>query len=358
MANLEGKRLFVDMDGTLAKWEDVPYFERLLEEGYFRDRPPMQNVIDAVKNVYNQHPDVEVYILSSCLKESQYAEAEKNAWLDEHLPEIDAEHRLFPAFGEDKGTAIPEGVKENDFLLDDYSQNLFLFDPPATGIKLLNGINHTRESWEKNALSYTKTPQELADDIYTIMDSKIQIRDKKPQDIEQYDLTHFNDPQIKEIQQGLKSGVDVSVYARPEFDWTQMLQIREGLQEGLDVSLYADPAFDWTQMLEIRHGMENGLDVSKCASPEFDADQMHNIIWGSDDNKLDQTNELQNATEEHTGSLEMEDPQDISIFDNKQRDDMAKEIFGKDTQNNLSTPINQTKKEPLLTKHKMKGLEL
>lgn len=286
MSNLDGKRLFVDMDGTLAKWEDVPYFERLLEEGYFRERPPMQNVIDAVKNVYNQHPDVEVYILSSCLKESQYAEAEKNAWLDEHLPEIDAEHRLFPAFGEDKGTAIPEGIKENDFLLDDYSQNLFLFDPPATGIKLLNGINHTRESWEKNALSYNKEPQELADDIFAIMDSKAQIRDKKPQDIER-------DTQAQSQQAITKEG----------------------------------------------------LDVSKYTSLEFDTDE-----------GLEKTNELQVSQEEHTDYREMEDTQDVSIFDNRQKDDMAKEIFQKDVQP-LKTR-SQPQKDPLLMQHKMKGLEL
>lgn len=176
------KRLFVDMDGTLAKWEDVPYFERLLEEGYFLERPPLQNVVDAVHILQQQHPDVEVFILSACLKESLYAEAEKNAWLDRYLPEIDSSHRLFPAFGEDKATAIEGGIQQNDFLLDDYSQNLFLFDPPATGIKLLNGINHTHESWNKSALSFHKNAQELANDVYAIMDYKIMIKDRKPQD--------------------------------------------------------------------------------------------------------------------------------------------------------------------------------
>lgn len=178
------KRLFVDMDGTLAKWEDVPYFERLLEEGYFLERPPLQNVVDAV-HILQQRPDVEVFILSACLKESLYAEAEKNAWLDRYLPEIDAAHRLFPAFGEDKATAIEGGIRQSDFLLDDYSQNLFLFDPPATGIKLLNGINHTHESWDKSALSFHKDAQELANDVYAIMDYKIMIKDKKPQELTQ-----------------------------------------------------------------------------------------------------------------------------------------------------------------------------
>lgn len=179
--NEEKKRLFVDMDGTLAKWEDVPYFERLLEKGYFLERPPIENVVDAVKTLYKEHPEIEICILSSCLKESEYAEDEKNAWLDKYLPEIDSAHRFFPAFGADKTKILHGGIRENDYLLDDYSQNLFLFEPPATGIKLLNGINHTHESWRKNALSFDKSGQELADDIFAIMEYDIQIQDKKPQ---------------------------------------------------------------------------------------------------------------------------------------------------------------------------------
>ena len=35
-------RLFVDMDGTLAKWNEVQYEEQLLEEGYYRNLKPNQ----------------------------------------------------------------------------------------------------------------------------------------------------------------------------------------------------------------------------------------------------------------------------------------------------------------------------
>lgn len=73
----EEKRLFVDMVGTLTKWEDVPYFERLLEEGYFLECPPIESVVDAVHTIIKEHPEIEACILSSCLKKSQLLKQKK-----------------------------------------------------------------------------------------------------------------------------------------------------------------------------------------------------------------------------------------------------------------------------------------
>ena len=38
--------LFIDMDGTLATWQQTACFEDLLQENYFRDLPPYQEVVD------------------------------------------------------------------------------------------------------------------------------------------------------------------------------------------------------------------------------------------------------------------------------------------------------------------------
>ena len=46
-------RLFVDMDGTLAKWNEVQYEEQLLEEGYYRNLKPNQKVVDEVNRKSN-----------------------------------------------------------------------------------------------------------------------------------------------------------------------------------------------------------------------------------------------------------------------------------------------------------------
>ena len=57
-------RLFIDMDGTLAVWKQAACFEDLLQPGYFRDLPPYQTVLDAVKILCNTKPELDVYALS------------------------------------------------------------------------------------------------------------------------------------------------------------------------------------------------------------------------------------------------------------------------------------------------------
>ena len=90
------QRLFVDMDGTLAEFKKTEYLEQLYEQGYFLNLKPQQNVIEAVKKLMAENPDKEIYLMSSVLSDSHYALAEKNAWLDRYLPEIDRLNRIFP----------------------------------------------------------------------------------------------------------------------------------------------------------------------------------------------------------------------------------------------------------------------
>lgn len=166
----EKKHLLVDIDGTLAEFKPVDTLETLYEPGYFYNLKPVDNVIEAVKIIIKERPDVEVSVLSSVLSDSPYAIDEKNAWVDKHLPEVDRNHRYYPPCGTDKKDAIPGEVGKNHFLLDDYTKNLKSWEPPAIGIKLLNGINHTNETWQNNRISAAKSPEELANSILTVID--------------------------------------------------------------------------------------------------------------------------------------------------------------------------------------------
>lgn len=180
------KRLFVDMDGTAAEFKAVDTLETLYEPGYFLSLKPQQNVVDAVKLITEQRPDVDVYIMSSVLTDSKYALQEKNQWLDRYLPEIPESKRIFPPCGDDKKEHIPDGIRTTDMLLDDYTTNLLLWDPPGKGLKVLNGINHTRGTWKGDSVSYEHKPQELADKILTAIDGGT-VQDRRPQDISDYD---------------------------------------------------------------------------------------------------------------------------------------------------------------------------
>lgn len=140
----EKKRLFVDMDGTLARFHDqVNYLERMFEKGFFWELEPFENMVAGIRQFIQDHPDVEVYILSArVIGEPPYCEEEKNLWLDHYLPEIDRTHRIYTDMGRSKASYIPGGVGKNDFLVDDYNKglNLWLYDG-GSAIKCHNNIN-------------------------------------------------------------------------------------------------------------------------------------------------------------------------------------------------------------------------
>ncbi len=177
MEKTEKQRLFVDMDGTLAVFTPVDTLETLYEKGYFLYLMPQHNVVNAVRSIIMHNPEIEVFILSAYLSDSAYALQEKNAWLDHFLPEVDRKHRIFTPCGSDKKLAIQGGIRSNDYLLDDYTKNLDAWEPPAKGIKLLNGINHTKGTWLKNRIRLNRKPQELANIIVSVMKGKSKIYD-------------------------------------------------------------------------------------------------------------------------------------------------------------------------------------
>ncbi len=174
-------RLFVDMDGTLAVFNPVDTLETLYQPGYFSNLEPQDNVVQAVKSIITTRPEIEVYILSAVLTDSAYAQDEKNEWLDRYLPEVDSAHRIFPPCGADKKDYIRGGVRDTDFLLDDYTQNLTLWHPPGQGIKLLNGINHTRGTWEYDRIRCDKLPEDLATNLISVINGVSTVMDEKPE---------------------------------------------------------------------------------------------------------------------------------------------------------------------------------
>lgn len=162
-------RLFVDMDGTLAEFRNVNTLELLYEKGYFLSLKPQMNVVNAIRRIKMLYPEIEVYILSSVLSDSKYALDEKNMWIDMYLPEINEQHRLFPACGTDKKEVVKDNVSENDYLLDDYSVNLHQWQPPARGIKLLNGINGNNGTWKSDSVIFSDEPEKIANRIVDII---------------------------------------------------------------------------------------------------------------------------------------------------------------------------------------------
>lgn len=156
------KRLFIDMDGTVARfYESKHCVEEMCEKGFFRNLGVYKRIVLAIKKFAKKHPDVEMHILSAT-PSSPFSEKEKNEWLDEHLP---FPARIFTEIGRSKAEYIPD-LSANDFLLDDYTKNLQEWtEAGGIGIKVRNELNCKRGKWTGNRISAFDSSDAIVADL-------------------------------------------------------------------------------------------------------------------------------------------------------------------------------------------------
>ena len=129
------KSLFLDMDGCLAEYKDVP-LKALYEQGYFANLKPIENVVNGLKLFTEEHPEVKVSVLSCVLNDRPNAAEEKIAWLKEYCPFLMKSVYFVPC-GTNKSILAND---DENYLLDDYdkkfeiiskyTQNLHYIDDP------------------------------------------------------------------------------------------------------------------------------------------------------------------------------------------------------------------------------------
>lgn len=63
------RKLFVDIDGTLAVWQVGTPYEELLKRGYFRNLPAHESVVQAVRMLIAEEKELgfETYALSALM---------------------------------------------------------------------------------------------------------------------------------------------------------------------------------------------------------------------------------------------------------------------------------------------------
>lgn len=147
--------LFVDMDGTVAKfYHDKKCLEKMYEQGYFLNLPTYA-IAKAINDFADKETCVEIFILSACVK-SPYCEEEKTAWLLKNMPNINPKNFIFTKVGESKlqkayeklGDIFNERV---NVLLDDYTANLETWisgNENMVAIKFINGFNNKSNKWQ------------------------------------------------------------------------------------------------------------------------------------------------------------------------------------------------------------------
>lgn len=170
------KRLFIDMDGTLAKFHDeVRYLERMFEKDFFKNLAPFNNLIEGLEQFSEAYPDVELFVLSATVQgEPPYCQAEKHTWCDKYLPFINRGHRIFTPVGKNKTEFIPGGINKDDFLYDDYNKNLEEWEQAGGhSIKCKNNINHKGligNLWQCDIVDNCKIPTNIVGELAFFME--------------------------------------------------------------------------------------------------------------------------------------------------------------------------------------------
>lgn len=156
------RRVFFDLDGTLAEWRGGARREELLEKGYFISLRPIPEMIEAARRV-NENEDLSVYILSKYWTCGDFALPEKIEWCEKYLPFIPKDHLLFVPDETEKAEfvkrATGEGVTPSDVLVDDYTKNLYEWmQNGGTGVKCIN-------EWNDRTKKFVGLRVRTADDV-------------------------------------------------------------------------------------------------------------------------------------------------------------------------------------------------
>ena len=155
--------IFSDMDGCIAKWNQDASIEDTYEKDYFRqceiDEEYKQGIdqfiADKYKIMATNNYDVTVrFAFLSAVYGDEQALAKRD-WLNDHgyknVPLITVPYGVCKR--EYLCARFPESVGDVNILIDDYTKNLQSWNKNDiemnfTGIKYLNGINHTNQTWQ------------------------------------------------------------------------------------------------------------------------------------------------------------------------------------------------------------------
>lgn len=171
-------RLFIDMDGTLARfYQKAKCLEKYVEPGFFIGLKPYENVVDAIKLIAAKKPETDIVFLSASPASGA---KEKNLWIKIYFPEFATKENVyyvFPDVGCNKSRIAEETfgkqIGKNDVLLDDYSKNLIEWtEAGGTAIKLINEVNArgwNNHNWAGASVGYDSKPSKIAQTIINLL---------------------------------------------------------------------------------------------------------------------------------------------------------------------------------------------
>lgn len=139
------QRIFIDMDGTLFKWNSSATIQTVATRGYFRDLPAETSVVNATKELM-KNPNFDIFILTSVFIDD-HSKQDKLDSLKRVFGSFPFEKVIFVPFGDSKKKVLEEtlGICKDDVLIDDFSHNLREWHGIA--IKIYNNVNGTNNTW-------------------------------------------------------------------------------------------------------------------------------------------------------------------------------------------------------------------
>lgn len=143
------KRIFLDLDGTIAKFNVRNALERFdKEKGFFANLGAYKGV-ESINELALQG---NVYIISA--SPNAVADTDKMTWISRYLPNVPSENITLCRLGENKAKIIENKynivIDNNCLLLDDYTKNLTEWVAcGGVGIKRLTSIaDNSRGLWK------------------------------------------------------------------------------------------------------------------------------------------------------------------------------------------------------------------
>lgn len=142
------KRIFLDMDGTIAKFNVRNALDRFAtEKGFFAKL----GAYKGIEKINELCKNGNIYIISA--SPNFQADKDKLTWISKFLPNLDIENVCFCRLGENKAKIIEQcfdiKIDKNCYLLDDYTKNLTEWESVGgVGIKRLTTVSdNSRGLW-------------------------------------------------------------------------------------------------------------------------------------------------------------------------------------------------------------------
>ena len=143
------KKIFLDLDGTLAKFNVRNALKRFdNEKGFFAKLGAYKNI----EHINEMAKNGNIYIISASPNEQ--ADYDKIQWIMKYLPNLPATNILLCRLGVNKAQHIEEKynckIDKTCILLDDYTKNLIEWENAGgIGIKRLTTVSdNSRKLWK------------------------------------------------------------------------------------------------------------------------------------------------------------------------------------------------------------------